>query len=167
MSKSLSQFYVGTVCVVTVLCSNSMQSRFAVIYGPTCNFNPTVPEYTTPLYIVTYYIKWVTTSWTCSGTYYCTSKKSRLLGHTVFVQESFPFYVATYFMKWVKTSLTDSRCTNYMSKKSWQFGLSMYMLKSWTRLLGLIVCVETVCPRNTGNLYIVHWKIGQDFLVRQ
>ena len=50
------------------------------------------PGSSDPFHIVTYYIKWGTTSWT----------------YTVCPRSSDPFYIVTYYIKWVTTSWTYS-----------------------------------------------------------
>ena len=71
-----------------------------------------------PFHIASYYIKWVTTSWT-----YSMSKLSNLFllaqykkkGRTswtlsILLCSSDPFYIVSYYIKWITTSWTFSIC---------------------------------------------------------
>ena len=69
------------------------------------------PRRSDPLYVVSYYIKSVTSSWTYSSI----KNVSLLLGHTYILLvltyticpgSSDPFYKVSYYIKWVTTSWT-------------------------------------------------------------
>ena len=62
------------------------------LYIYACNMCPRSSD---PFYIVTYYMKWVTTSWTNSTD-----------TATVCQRSSAPLYIVTYYIKWVTNSLT-------------------------------------------------------------
>ena len=72
------------------------------------------PRSSDPFYIVTYYIKWVTTSWTYSK-YIDTNLFSNFKLHTtVCPGSSDQFYIVTSYIKWVTTYWTYSSYPIYV-----------------------------------------------------
>ena len=100
---------------------------FPIIIIFSCDFNTVCPGSSDPFYIVSYYIKWVTTSWTHSiyrsqvllppspekcyvifSFFHVSFSLSNWIPfqNTVCPGSSGPFYIVTYYVKWVTTSWT-------------------------------------------------------------
>ena len=61
-----------------------------------------------PFYIVSYYIKWVTTSWTYSSRTYPCVDKNQHPKHTICSRSLDLIYIVSYYINWVTTSWTYS-----------------------------------------------------------
>ena len=89
-----------------------------------------------PFYIISYYINWVTTSWTYSiiadpPTFFYRSRT--WFTYTVCLRSLDPFHTVSYNMKLVKTSWTDSRFKYWtVTYKHFRICDDCIMMPEWT-----------------------------------
>ena len=114
----------------------------------TCFISTICPGSSDPFYIVSYYIKWVTTSWTYSIDESVEKRALNpqlvntrwLIGQccapavTVCPRSSDPFYIVSYYINWVNTSWTHSINHRYIS-------IFLYIDDIYIHIYIFVICI--------------------------